>query len=129
MCPCRYRQGGSPLHCLSTLTSCLAVYFCCTILEVAFTGRYPASCPVKPGLSSPIPFRLNGRDHLFHSPLFSYLEQSCFYELYRETATSRKLTYNRIVGKMVCSNSQKIFQKLQQTFCLMILRLILADLI
>jgi len=29
-----------------------AVYFCCTCLGVASTGRYPASCPVKPGLSS-----------------------------------------------------------------------------
>ena len=29
-----------------------AVYFCCTGLGVASTGRYPASCPVKPGLSS-----------------------------------------------------------------------------
>ena len=28
------------------------VYFCCTGLGVASTGRYPASCPVKPGLSS-----------------------------------------------------------------------------
>ena len=129
MCPLCYHKGGSLLHCLSTLTIYMAVYFCCTGLGVTSTGRYPASCPVKPGLSSPIPFRLNGRDHLFHSPLFSYLEQSCFYELYRETAASRKLTYNRIVGKMVCSNSQKIFQKLQQTLCLMILRLILTDLI
>ena len=41
-----------------------AVYFCCTILRVASTGRYPASCPVKPGLSSPFPFRLKRRDHL-----------------------------------------------------------------
>ena len=31
----------------------LAVYFCCTGLGVTSTGRYPASCPVKPGLSSP----------------------------------------------------------------------------
>lgn len=30
-----------------------AVYFCCTGLGVASTGRYPASCPAKPGLSSP----------------------------------------------------------------------------
>ena len=30
-----------------------AVYFCCTFLGVTSTGRYPASCPVKPGLSSP----------------------------------------------------------------------------
>ena len=34
-----------------------AVYLCCTILGVASTGRYPASCPVKPGLSSPAAFR------------------------------------------------------------------------
>ena len=26
--------------------------FCCTFLKVAFTGSYPASCPVEPGLSS-----------------------------------------------------------------------------
>ncbi len=34
-----------------------AVYFCCTGLGVASTGRYPAPCPVKPGLSSPAAFR------------------------------------------------------------------------
>ena len=34
-----------------------AVYFCCTFLGVASTGRYPAFCPVKPGLSSPAAFR------------------------------------------------------------------------
>ena len=59
MCPSRYRAGGSLLHCPSTLTnpkpggSVLAVYFCCTFPGVASAGRYPASCPVKPGLSSP----------------------------------------------------------------------------
>ena len=41
-----------------------AVSFCCTFLGVASTGRYPASCPVKPGLSSSAPFRLYSRDHL-----------------------------------------------------------------
>ena len=40
----------------STLRS-VAVYFCCTGLRVASTGRYPASCPMKPGLSSPAVFR------------------------------------------------------------------------
>ena len=30
-----------------------AVYFYCTGLGVTSTGRYPASCPAKPGLSSP----------------------------------------------------------------------------
>ena len=29
-----------------------AVYFCCTFLKVAFTGSYPAPCPVELGLSS-----------------------------------------------------------------------------
>ena len=56
MCPCCYQQGGSLLHCLSTLTPTReAVYFCCTGLGVTSTGRYPASCPVKPGLSSSDP--------------------------------------------------------------------------
>ena len=40
-----------PLHALQSRN---AVYFCCTSLGVASTGRYPASCPVKPGLSSPV---------------------------------------------------------------------------
>ncbi len=49
-----YQPDGSLLHCLSTLTGQKpAVYFCCTGLGVTSTGRYPASCPTKPGLSSP----------------------------------------------------------------------------
>ena len=35
----------------------VAVYFCCTSLGVSSTGRYPAPCPAKPGLSSPAAFR------------------------------------------------------------------------
>ena len=58
MCPACYHAGGSLLHCLSTLTSHKeAVYFCCTGLGVTSTGRYPAFCPVKPGLSSPVLLR------------------------------------------------------------------------
>lgn len=34
-----------------------AVYLCCTVFGVASTGRYPAPCPMKPGLSSLAPFR------------------------------------------------------------------------
>ena len=66
MCHCCYQQCGSLLHCLSTLTIAfaMAVYFCCTGLGVASTGRYPASCPAKPGLSSSEPFRLFSRDYL-----------------------------------------------------------------
>ncbi len=47
-----------------------AVYFCCTFLRVSPTGRYPASCPVKPGLSSPAAFRhLQPRPFVLHSSL------------------------------------------------------------
>lgn len=46
-----------------------AVLFCCTFLGVSSTGRYPASCPLKPGLSSPAAFRLCSRDHL---PVFRH---------------------------------------------------------
>ena len=69
MCHCCYQQCGSLLHCLSTLTItfAMAVYFCCTGLGVASTGCYPASCPVKPGLSSPAAFRFCSRDHLSYS--------------------------------------------------------------
>ena len=51
-----------------------AVYFCCTGLGVTSTGRYPASCPMKPGLSSSAPFRLYSRDHL-----------ACLHECYSNT--------------------------------------------
>ena len=47
-----------------------AVYFCCTCLGVTSTGRYPASCPAKPGLSSPDTLRIS-RDHLSYLYLFS----------------------------------------------------------
>ncbi len=69
MCPGCCQPGGSLLHCPSTLTADwrgrpfghtrppAAVYFCCTVLGVASTRRYLASCPVKPGLSSPAAFR------------------------------------------------------------------------
>ena len=51
---------------LPPLPAKLAVHFCCTFLGVASTGRYPASCPVEPGLSSPAPLRLCSRDYLFY---------------------------------------------------------------
>ena len=72
MCPPCYQEGGSLLHCLSTLTGMNpAVYFCCTVLGVASTRRYLASCPVKPGLSSPAAFRFYSRDHLSYSKHFN----------------------------------------------------------
>ena len=88
MCPLCYQRGGSLLHCLSTLTrtesskeaslsssqpSARAVYFCCTGLGVTSTGRYPASCPVKPGLSSSAAFRhLQPRLSVLLNTFFNY---------------------------------------------------------
>ncbi len=45
-----------PLPNAACKQAALAVYFCCTSLRVASTGRYPASCPMEPGLSSPSAF-------------------------------------------------------------------------
>ena len=41
----RYRFAGELLPRLFTLTAYAAVIFCCTILRVTPTGRYPASLP------------------------------------------------------------------------------------
>lgn len=50
--------AGELLPHLSILTQqSWAVYFCCTILRVAPTGCYPASCPLELGLSSCISMR------------------------------------------------------------------------
>ncbi len=49
--PC-YQGSGGLLHHHSTLTG-IPRRFLCTGLGVTPTGRYPAPCPVKPGLSSP----------------------------------------------------------------------------
>ena len=57
-----HQKSGELLPRLSTLTGFPAVYFCCTFLRVAPTGRYPASCPMELGLSSRSAFRhLNAR--------------------------------------------------------------------
>ena len=76
--------------------------FCCTILGVASTGRYPASCPMEPGLSSSVPFRLYSRDHLFY-----LTKQSNF-----KTASPYKLSAQGIFRQLFAAHSQKIFQEL-----------------
>ena len=76
ICPAHYWPGGSLLHCLFTLTCRRrqAVLFCCAFPWVTPAGRYPASCPVKPGLSSSEAFRLLRRGRMSRSP-------DCFYSL------------------------------------------------
>jgi len=56
-CRARYRTRGGLLLRRFTLTrggktDPGGLLFCGTFLEVSLTGRYPASCPVEPGLSS-----------------------------------------------------------------------------
>ena len=51
------REAVSSYLAFSPLPAKQAVIFCCTGLGVTSTGRYPASCPMKPGLSSPAAFR------------------------------------------------------------------------
>ena len=41
--------------------------FCGTFLPVAGTGRYPAPCPLEPGLSSPLPRKRQSSGHLSYS--------------------------------------------------------------
>ncbi len=123
-CAC-YQTHGSLLHCLSTLTTKVAVYFCCTSLGVTSTGRYPASCPMKPGLSSPAHKR--SRDHLFCSCffIFTYLLSDFKINLYVEAAASDKFAYQRIVMYVLAGHRQEIIEELQQALGLDILRCIL----
>ena len=100
MCPACYQDGGSLLHCLSTLTSASeAVYFCCTGLGVTSTGRYPASCPAKPGLSSSEPFRLFSRDYLawlrkcYSSTFFCTCKEISFITVHSVLSNVAKILY------------------------------------
>lgn len=125
MCPLCYHSGGSLLHCLSTLTPQNgAVYFCCTGLGVTSTGRYPASCPVKPGLSSPAVFRhLQPRSPVLHlKMLFHYNTVSNKVQavkftvfLYIKTTSSDKFPHQRTLCNSFRRKRQKIVQKLKQT--------------
>ena len=125
ICPGRYRPGGSLLHCPSTLTrQSLAVHFCCTVLGVTSTGRYPASCPVKPGLSSPAVFRhLQPRSPVLHlKMLFHYNTVSSKVQavkftvfLYIKTTSSDKFPHQRTLCNSFRRKRQKIVQKLKQT--------------
>ena len=146
ICPSRYREGGSLLHCPSTLTDLMsAVHFCCTVLGVTSTGCYPAPCPVKPGLSSSGAFRPASRDHLSYLSLFnrkilSYYRlsvnpfllkynDSLFYEkwLQIKAAAPDKFPDQGIVRNVIPRNRQKIIKEFQQALRLLILRLFRAD--
>ena len=70
ICPFCYQKGGSLLHCHCTLTALMRRYhFCCAFLRVTPTGRYPAPCPVKPGLSSSGTSRRRPRPYILPAPV------------------------------------------------------------
>ena len=103
-----------------------AVHFCCTILGVASTRRYLASCPVKPGLSSPAAFRFCSRDHLSYSKTFITLPY--FQAFVQSNHTLKQLPpinslHNRIVRHLFAADTQKIIEKFEQPLRLVILRL------
>ena len=111
-----------------------AVYFCCTGLGVTSTGRYPASCPVKPGLSSSVPFRLYSRDHLTCShecysntnlPLSKV--QIYFTRSHIKAASPYKLPKKRIPRDIIARYCNKIIQEFEKAFRLQILRFLLTD--
>ena len=52
-----------------------AVYFCCTFLKVAFTGSYPAPCPVELGLSSLTDFSAPATAQLAQMVLYPSITQ------------------------------------------------------
>ena len=87
----------------------LAVYFCCTFLGVASTGRYPASCPVKSGLSSPI-------------KIGAIIYPTYIYLLNMKCAATDKFPQNRITSNFFRGNRKKVIQKFQKPFCLSIFR-------
>ena len=129
MCPGCCQPGGSLLHCPSTLTRAAvpaglplcggstgrraapAVYFCCTVLGVASTRRYLASCPVEPGLSSPAAFRSCSSDHLSYSKLHHFTI-FFFICLHVEAAAPDKFPDQGIARHAAAVHSQEIVQEL-----------------
>ena len=118
------------------VTSSVAVYFCCTFLGVASTGRYPAFCPMKPGLSSPAAFRhlqprsfvllilkLKERHKNFATPLnihysFNFRKKIFFARNFLDikAASADKFPQNGVLIDSVTWHWKEIIQKLQKSF-------------
>ena len=81
--------------------------FCCTILGVTSTGRYPASCPAKPGLSSPAKC---GSDHSSHS-----LKSTLYYTKLCDFC-SIVFPYLHTLFRPFHTLFKKIFQNFQPSF-------------
>ena len=91
-----------------------AVYFCCTGLGVTSTGRYPASCPMKPGLSSSAIVKFSPwKNKVFPEAKTcfcfcdhpAYLSLLLYYILDVKTTSTAKFTYQRIIRNAVTRNT------------------------
>ena len=103
----RYRSAGELLPPLSILADLSAVCFCCTILGVASTGRYPAFCSAVPGLSS----RLSPRGRTANSEyIINYTSPRGCLSIY----------YTKILQlflrKFACHSPKKVIQCIREKF-------------
>ena len=101
---------------LPPLLQNVAVYFSSTFHGVTSTGRYPASCPMKPGLSSPAVFRhLQPRSFVLLNLLLLYRfflkckanirNLLCYLlRLYMKATSTNKFTDNRIAVNRLAWN-------------------------
>ena len=90
----------------------LAVYFCCTFLRVTSTGRYPASCPMKLGLSSPETFRYKQARPFERLKMYIITYLFICKESDIKITASDKFTENWIFRNWFTCNTNKIVQKL-----------------
>ncbi len=114
-----------------------AVYFCCTVPEVAFARRYLASCPVKPGLSSPasfaqqrppVPLKTNVVSISHFVLSVQWRPPACFpVFLYLQAASADELPQNGIFRNHLAVNRQEVVQEFQNTLGLVILLRIPRD--
>ena len=129
MCPPCYHWGGSLLHCLSTLTCFHAVYFCCTVPEVTFAGRYPAPCPLKPGLSSPASLRTAAAticltQNLFILAYIFFNVQTCAYIFTSAFWTSHvfiSLSFNFLSKWLIFQSNGIIYLIVLTLFCYLLI--------
>ena len=89
----------------------LAVYFCCTILRVASTGRYPASCPMKLGLSSPEAFRHKQARPFDRLEIYNITLLFICKESYVKITSADKFAKNWIFWYIFAWNTNKIIQE------------------
>ena len=103
----RCRGVGELLPPLSILADCSAVCFCCTILGVASTGRYPASCSAVLGLSS---WRNATRPYNQLGSLYSIAQTACICQVYRA------YSIHVFSLRFACVLQQKVLQCICENF-------------